>query len=92
MTEVAPTPGQLAKGGLRFLNLDRMSPPNLDPAFLNRVGLRIIETFQIARIDRLLRPLFAEAIEDADKEAPATIGASKLSIVLGAFRQAAEAH
>lgn len=157
MTEVAPSPGQLAEGGPRFVNLlDRMSPPNLDPAFLGRIGLRIIETFQIALVGaafgvalsipiawcaaRGVSPLgpfhvlakalvslfrtipdlvwalifvatvglgpvagtltitmdtigfcgrfFAEAFEDADKEpqeALEAIGASKLSVALGAI-------
>jgi phosphonate transport system permease protein len=51
MTQVAPSPGQLVQGGPRFLNLmDRMTPPNLDPAFLWRIGARIVETFQIALV------------------------------------------
>lgn len=47
--QVAPSPGQLADGGPSLVRLvNRMSPPNLDPAFLERIFWRIIETFQIA--------------------------------------------
>lgn len=51
MTQVAPSPDQLVQGAPRFVNLmDRMTPPNLDPAFLWRIGARIVETFQIALV------------------------------------------
>ena len=47
--QVAPTPGQLIDGGPSMVRLvDRMTPPNLDPAFLARIFWRIVETFQIA--------------------------------------------
>lgn len=47
--QVAPSPGQLVDGGPSLLRLvDRMSPPNLEPAFLTRIFWRIVETFQIA--------------------------------------------
>lgn len=47
--QVAPSPGQLVDGGPSLVRLvNRMSPPNLDPAFLARIFWRIVETFQIA--------------------------------------------
>ncbi len=47
--QVAPSPGQLIDGGPSLVRLiNRMSPPNLDPAFLTRIFWRIVETFQIA--------------------------------------------
>jgi len=51
MTSVSPTPGQLFEGAPRMAALvGRMLPPNLDPAFLQRVFWRIVETFQIALV------------------------------------------
>ncbi len=51
MQSVSPTPRQLADGLPGMVSLvDRMLPPNTDPAFLERIGLRIIETFQIALV------------------------------------------
>ena len=50
-TQVAPSPGQLADGVPAMLRLvERMLPPNIDGAFLERVAWRIIETFQIALV------------------------------------------
>lgn len=47
--QVAPNPSQLINGGPSMVRLvDRMMPPNLDPAFLSRIFWRIVETFQIA--------------------------------------------
>ncbi|MDA1154853.1 MAG: phosphonate ABC transporter, permease protein PhnE [Proteobacteria bacterium] len=47
--QVAPTPGQLIDGGPSMVRLvDRMTPPNFDPAFLTRIFWRIVETLQIA--------------------------------------------
>lgn len=55
MGNVAPTPGQLAEGGPSMLRLlDRMSPPNTDPAFLLRIFWKIIETFQIALVGAVI--------------------------------------
>lgn len=49
--DVAPSVTRLAEGVPRIGNLtDRMTPPNLEPAFLSRIGLRLIETFQIALV------------------------------------------
>ncbi|MDX6804937.1 phosphonate ABC transporter, permease protein PhnE [Terrihabitans rhizophilus] len=49
--EVAPTPAQLVDGAPRMGNLlSRMLPPSTDPAFLSRMGWRIVETFQIALV------------------------------------------
>ncbi len=49
ITSVAPSVGQLADGLPSMVNLlDRMWPPNMETNFMQRVGLRIIETFQIA--------------------------------------------
>ncbi|MEO0750769.1 MAG: phosphonate ABC transporter, permease protein PhnE [Pseudomonadota bacterium] len=51
MTQVAPTPKQLADGVPGMIRLtDRMMPPNMDPVFLTRVFWRIVETFQIALV------------------------------------------
>ena len=51
MTQVAPTPKQLADGVPGMIRLaDRMMPPNLDPVFLTRIFWRIVETFQIALV------------------------------------------
>ncbi|MEL6335636.1 MAG: phosphonate ABC transporter, permease protein PhnE [Pseudomonadota bacterium] len=50
-TEVAPSPERLVAGVPRMANLvERMMPPNLDPAFLERIAWRILETFQIALV------------------------------------------
>jgi phosphonate transport system permease protein len=51
MHQVAPSPKQLAQGLPGMANLvDRMMPPNMEPAFLTRMAWRIIETFQIALV------------------------------------------
>ena len=51
MGEVAPSVSQLIDGTPKMMNLlDRMLPPNTDGDFLQRVGLRIVETFQIALV------------------------------------------
>lgn len=51
MQSVAPSPKQLVDGVPGMVSLvDRMLPPNTDPAFLKRIGLRIVETFQIALV------------------------------------------
>ena len=51
MGDVAPSFGQMADGVPNMLRLlDRMLPPNVDGPFLERVGLRIVETFQIALV------------------------------------------
>jgi phosphonate transport system permease protein len=49
INSVAPSVGQLADGLPSMINLlDRMWPPNTDANFLARVGMRLVETFQIA--------------------------------------------
>lgn len=49
MMDVTPSPDRLAEGGPRIARLmGRMFPPDLDPAFLARVGRRLVETLQIA--------------------------------------------
>ena len=49
MSGVTPSPERLADGGPRVVRLmGRMFPPDLDPAFLERVGWRLVETLQIA--------------------------------------------
>ncbi len=49
--EVAPSFTRLAEGVPRIIGLvDRMMPPDTDPAFLARIGLRILETLQIALV------------------------------------------
>ncbi|MCA1298583.1 phosphonate ABC transporter, permease protein PhnE [Stappia indica] len=51
MGQVAPSPQQLATGLPGMVDLvGRMLPPNTEPAFLWRVGVRILETFQIALV------------------------------------------
>ncbi|WP_229447696.1 ABC transporter permease [Nitratireductor sp. B36] len=51
MGQVAPSPGQLAAGAPGMVNLvGRMMPPNLEPDFLWRIAVRILETFQIALV------------------------------------------
>lgn len=51
MGDVAPSVTQLAEGipGM-FSLVDRMLPPNMEAHFLERVALRIVETFQIALV------------------------------------------
>ncbi len=52
--DVSPSPQRLAEGGPRMARLvERMLPPDLDPEFLARIGLRIVETLQIALIGTL---------------------------------------
>lgn len=47
--QVAPSVGQMAEGVPNLVDLvARMAPPNTDPAFLQRIFWRILETFQIA--------------------------------------------
>ncbi len=49
--DVAPSLGRLADGFPRMANLvGRMMPPETDPEFLARMGLRIVETLQIALV------------------------------------------
>ncbi|CAA0097870.1 Phosphate-import permease protein PhnE [Starkeya nomas] len=51
MGQVAPSPEKLAAGAPRMAELvGRMLPPNSDPAFLQRMGWRILETLQIALV------------------------------------------
>jgi phosphonate transport system permease protein len=51
MGKVAPSPQQLVDGVPGMVNLvGRMLPPNTEAAFLSRIGLRILETFQIALV------------------------------------------
>ncbi|MEM6481965.1 MAG: phosphonate ABC transporter, permease protein PhnE [Pseudomonadota bacterium] len=51
MHQVAPSPKQLADGLPGMVSLvNRMMPPNMDPAFMARVFWRIVETFQIALV------------------------------------------
>lgn len=51
MGKVAPSPQQLAEGVPGMVNLvGRMLPPNTEPAFLARIAIRILETFQIALV------------------------------------------
>ncbi len=49
ITDVSPSPQRVAEGMPRILSLlDRMLPPETDPAFLQRMGWRLVETMQIA--------------------------------------------
>ncbi|HEY9212129.1 MAG TPA: phosphonate ABC transporter, permease protein PhnE [Ancylobacter sp.] len=49
--QVAPSPERLAAGAPRMAELvGRMLPPNTDPAFMQRMFWRIVETFQIALV------------------------------------------
>lgn len=49
ITDVSPSPGRIADGIPRIGKLlDRMMPPETDPAFLARMGWRLVETIQIA--------------------------------------------
>ena len=49
--EVAPGPDRLIGALPRMASLlDRMVPPDIDPAFLGRMGLRLLETLQIALV------------------------------------------
>ncbi|CTQ55215.1 Phosphate-import permease protein PhnE [Roseibium album] len=49
INSVAPSPAQLADGVPSMVKMiGRMLPPNMESSFMNRVGLRLIETFQIA--------------------------------------------
>ena len=51
INDVAPSIGQLIDGVPGMISLlDRMTPPNMDPVFLQRIGIRIVETFQIALV------------------------------------------
>lgn len=52
--EVAPSADRLIGAVPRMANLlDRMVPPETDPAFLGRMGLRLLETLQIALVGTL---------------------------------------
>ena len=47
--QVSPSPERLVDGVPRIIKLmDRMLPPETDPAFLGRMGWRLLETMQIA--------------------------------------------
>jgi len=49
ITEVAPSPERLADSGPRIARLvSRMWPPETDPAFMTRMGWKLLETLQIA--------------------------------------------
>ena len=49
ITQVSPSPQRIADGIPRIGKLlDRMLPPETDPAFLFRMGWRLVETIQIA--------------------------------------------
>jgi phosphonate transport system permease protein len=53
--DVAPSLGRLADGLPRIANLvGRMMPPETDPAFLERLGWRLLETMQIALVGTAL--------------------------------------
>lgn len=58
--EVAPSPERLADGVPRIGNLvSRMMPPETDPAFLARMGWRLLETLQIALAGTVLGVLLS---------------------------------
>jgi phosphonate transport system permease protein len=58
--QVAPSPAQLVNGAPRMVNLvDRMLPPNIEPAFLGRVLWRTVETLQIAVVGTVIGVLLA---------------------------------
>ena len=49
ISDVSPSPNRLAEGIPRIGKLiERMMPPETDPAFLTRMGWRLVETVQIA--------------------------------------------
>lgn len=51
MGQVSPSPQQLIDGVPGMINLiGRMLPPNTEQAFLGRIAIRILETFQIALV------------------------------------------
>ncbi|MEH6718745.1 MAG: phosphonate ABC transporter, permease protein PhnE [Aurantimonas endophytica] len=53
--EVGPSPERLAAGAPRMMDLvGRMLPPNVEPAFLQRMGWRILETLQIALVGTVI--------------------------------------
>ena len=59
--EVAPSPERLVEGAPRMARLvDRMLPPETDPAFLARMGWSILETLQIALVQQCAK-FFARA-------------------------------
>ena len=58
--DVAPSFERLANGMPRMGNLlARMMPPSTDPGFLSRMGLRIVETFQIALVGTVIGVLLS---------------------------------
>lgn len=78
ITEVSPSPERLAGAIPRMGSLlDRMLPPETDPAFLGRMGLRLLETVQIALAGTFFGILLSFPL--------AWLGASGLS-PLGPFR------
>ncbi len=80
--DVAPSLGRLADGVPRIANLvGRMLPPETDPAFLARMGLRIVETLQIALVGTALGVLLAVPFAWASAR-----GVSPFGAVAWAFR------
>lgn len=78
LDDVAPSFERLARGVPAMGNLiDRMTPPNLDPAFLQRIFWKIIETFQIALVGASIGILLSLPIGwlAARKVSPAGAGA-----------------
>ncbi|UUX48110.1 phosphonate ABC transporter, permease protein PhnE [Nisaea acidiphila] len=83
ITEVTPSPERLAGAFPRMGSLlDRMLPPDTDPAFLGRMAVRLLETIQIAIAGTFFGILLSFPL--------AWCGAAGLS-PLGPFRWAARA-
>lgn len=89
MDDVAPSFDRLAKGVPAMGNLvDRMTPPNLDPGFLQRIFWRIVETFQIALVGASIGILLSLPIAwlAARRVSPAGAGALLFKAVVSFLR------
>ena len=89
IVEVTPSPERLAEGMPRIGNLvARMLPPETDPAFLARMGWRLLETLQIALAGTVLGLLVSLPIAwvSARGVTPWPILAFPAKIVVSFFR------
>ena len=89
VVDVSPSPQRLVDGGPRVASLiDRMMPPDTDPAFLARMGWRLVETFEIALAGTVLGVLLSLPIAwlSARSVSPVPVAAFLFKALVSFFR------
>ncbi len=89
VVDVSRSPQRLVDGGPRVASLiDRMMPPDTDPAFLARMGWRLVETFEIALAGTVLGVLLSLPIAwlSARSVSPVPVAAFLFKALVSFFR------